>query len=142
MKSSIKLFFAAIILLSATAFAHAETRMLNKIATASTIDRYIDAITKGNTAHLTTLFSNDLNYQVNNKGKVIVHERERLIHYLEGQKDLKQNCSSSYTLIDQNDQSAIAKIEMKYEGFTKVDYVSLINDGKHWKINSVVTTYR
>lgn len=142
MKSSIKLFLAAIMFISATAFASAETRTLNKVATASTIDRYIDANTKGNTAYLTTLFSPDLNYQVNNRGKVVVHEREHLIHLLQGQKNIKQNCSTSYTLIDQNDHNAIAKIEMKYEGFTKVDYVSLINDGKYWKINSVITTYR
>jgi len=141
MKSSIKLFFTAIVLISTTAFASAETRMLNKVATAGTIDRYIAAVTKGGTDNLTLLFSDDFNHQINNKGKVTVHNRAQVIGFLRGNKYLTQNCNTSYTLIEQNNNNAIAKVEMKYGEFTKVDYVTLINDGNRWKVSNVVSTY-
>lgn len=141
MKTSIKLFVTAMLFVATTAFAKAETRTINKIATESTIDQYIQIVANGNTKNLQTVFSDQFIQQINNKGKISTHNKAQVVRFLKGQQNIKQNCDTAYTIIEQNDDGAIAKVEMIYDGFTKVDYVTLSNEGNRWKVSNVMSTY-
>jgi len=44
--------------------------------------------------------------------------------------------------MEQSGDYSIAKVEMKYRDFTKVDYVTLSKEGADWKVSQVVTTYK
>lgn len=141
MKTFITSFFAAILIISASAFAKAETKASRLATTTNSVDLYIESITKGNVESLNDLFSAQFRQNTNANGKVTTHTKEELVNFMKRQKNIKQNCSSSYTLIEQNATTAIAKVEMKYRDFTKVDYVTLGREGNDWKVNQVVTTY-
>ncbi|QNL50473.1 nuclear transport factor 2 family protein [Olivibacter sp. SDN3] len=142
MKTLIRLFFAAIIISATAAFARAETKAINKVASASVVDRYIEIVAKGNTLNVEAIFSNQFTQQVANKGKVVQHNRAQVIGFLKKQPNIQQNCETAYTMIEQGNDSAIAKVEMQYEGFTRVEYVTLSNEGGRWKVSQVLSTYQ
>lgn len=141
MKTFITPFFAAILIISASAFAKAETDP-SLLATAdNSVHVYIETITKGNVTHVNELFSKQFRHNTNANGKVITHNKEQVIGFIKGQQNVKQNCSTSYTVLEQSGDYSVAKVEMKYRDFTKIDYVTLSREGADWKVNQVVTTY-
>ncbi|SEM00610.1 Putative lumazine-binding [Olivibacter domesticus] len=142
MKTLMTTFFAAFIFVSVSAFTKAENKS-SRLATAdNSINLYIETITNGNVENMDALFGSQFIQNTNANGKVISHSKAQIIGFLKGQKNVKQNCSATYTVMEQSDDYSIAKVEMKYRDFTKVDYVTLSKEGADWKVNQVVTTYK
>ncbi|SEM00389.1 Putative lumazine-binding [Olivibacter domesticus] len=142
MKTLMTTFFAAFIFVSASAFTKAENKS-SRLATAdNSINLYIETITNGNVENMDTLFGSQFILNTNANGKVISHSKTQIIGFLKGQKNVKQNCSATYIVMEQSEDYSIAKVEMKYRDFTKVDYVTFSKEGTDWKVNQVVTTYK
>jgi len=141
MKTIVNTILAAILVITTATFAHAENNKLNRLAASGTLEQYIETVTKGNVDDINGLFSESFRQKTNSNEKMITHNREQLVNFLKGEKNVKQNCETSYTVIEENANCAFAKVEMKYEKFTKVDYVSLGREGSEWKVNDVVTSY-
>jgi len=142
MKTLMATFFAAFIFVSASAFTKAETKS-SRLATAdNSVNLYIETITNGNVENINELFGSQFIQNTNANGKVTIHNKEQVIGFLKGRKNVKQDCSTTYTVIEQGKDYSLAKVEMKYSGFTKVDYLTLSKEGANWKVNQVVTTYK
>ena len=142
MKTLMTTFLAAIIFVSASAFAMAENKS-SRLATAdNSVNLYIETITNGNVENINELFGSQFIQNTSANGKVTTHNKEQVIGFIKGQKNVKQNCNATYTLMEQSGDYAVAKVEMKYRDFTKVDYVTLSKEGTDWKVNQVVTTYK
>jgi len=142
MKTLTTTFLAAIIFVSTSAFAKAETKSSRLATAGNSVNLYIETITKGNAENIDALFGSHFIQNTNANGKVITHNKEAVIGFIKGQKNVKQNCSTKYTLMEQSGDYSLAKVEMKYSGFTKVDYVTLNKEGADWKVNQIVTTYK
>jgi hypothetical protein len=142
MKTLMTTFFAAIIFVSTSAFAKAETKS-SRLATAdNSVNLYIETIANGNVENINELFASQFVQNTNANGKIITHNKEQVIGFIKGQKNVKQDCSTTYAVMEQSGDYTLAKVEMKYSGFTKVDYVTLSKEGADWKINQIVTTYK
>ena len=142
MKTLMTTFLAAIIFVSASAFTKAETKS-SRLATAdNSVNLYIETIANGNVENIDGLFSTQFIQHTNANGKVTTHSKEQILSFIKGQKNVKQDCSTTYAVMEQNGDYTLAKVEMKYSGFTKVDYVTLSKEGADWKVNQVVTTYK
>jgi hypothetical protein len=142
MKSLIKILFAAIVLITANAFAKAEVDGANKKAAANTLHQYIATTTQGKVENIDELFSNQFRHNINGDGKVFTHTKEQVVEFLKGRKNVQEDCVASYRIIEQNETCAIARVEMKYLKFTRINYVTLSREGSEWKISQVTTTFR
>lgn len=142
MKTSIKLFIAAIIVLTSGTFANATMVDKNLNTAENAIHEYIDGITLGRTENLEELFTENFKRNTSGKGISYSHTKSQVISFLKQNKNLKQNCKTQYNVIEQSAQFALAQIEMKYPDFIKVEYVQLFREGNEWKINQITTTYR
>ena len=134
--------FAAIIFVLASASVKAETKSTRLATADNSVNLYIETITKGNVENMDALFGSQFIQNTNANGKVTTHSKEQILSFIKGQKNVKQNCNASYALMEQSDDYAVAKVEMKYREFTKIDYVTLSKEGADWKINQVGTTYK
>jgi len=105
------------------------------------ISRYIESTTQGSVAGLENLFTDQFFHTVSTSTKVETHRRQEVIQYLKSQKGYKQNCQSDYSILEKNDNCAIAKITLQYQNFTKTEYVTICSDGDSWKVSQVVTSY-
>jgi len=142
MKSLIKILFAAIVFVTVSTFAKAEIDGANKKAAANTLHQYIATTTQGKVEDINELFSDQFRHNINGNGKVITHTKEQVVQFLKGRKNVQEDCTASYRVIEQNETCAIARVEMKYLKFTRVNYVTLSREGGEWKISQVVTTFR
>lgn len=107
---------------------------VNKIALT-----YVDAITLGNTEFNKHLFASDFEYR--NSASDQVASRSEYLAFLKANKGLKYNCETTYEILDQAGNTSVAKAIMKFEKFTRVDYITMVQSVDGWKVNKVVTTY-
>ena len=98
--------------------------------------------TKGNTEGIQHLFSSDFKWTQSSNAKTKIYSKTDLVNYLKSHKGLSQNCQSTYTIVEKNDNCVIARIEMKYENFTKIECITLCNENQEWKINQIVESYK
>ncbi|SKB76213.1 Putative lumazine-binding [Sphingobacterium nematocida] len=100
---------------------------------------YVEAITLGNTEFNKHLFTNDFAYH--NSASDQVASRSEYLAFLKANKGLKYNCETTYEILDQAGNTSVAKAIMKFEKFTRVDYITMVQSVDGWKVNKVVTTY-
>jgi|GEM_PF-244072 len=143
MKILAHLCIAILCLFTTTASAHIEkgprTRMLTQ--TTHILNAYIASVAQGNVAQIGTLFTNDFKQNISGKDRIYSYNKDQIVKQLKNNKGIQQDCICSYQIIEQTKSSAIAKVSMKYDNFTKTDYLTLYQDGIQWKISQVNTTY-
>lgn len=142
MKTLIKTLSVAMLFLATSTGTKAGTTELIKQATAHAVSRYIEIVVNGFVENVADLFSDQFSQSTNANGKVVTHTKSQVINFIKKHKNVKQACSTSYALIDQNNANSVAKVEMKYLEFTRVDYLMLSPEGKNWKVNQVITTFK
>lgn len=100
---------------------------------------YVEAISLGNTEFNKHLFTSDFEYRnaINDQ----VSSRSEYLAFLKANKGLKYNCETSYEILDQAGTTSVAKSTMKFEKFTRVDYITMVQTVDGWKVSKVVTTY-
>lgn len=100
---------------------------------------YVEALTTGNIEYNKHLFTSDFEYRNTANNEVV--SRSKYINFLKENKGLKYNCITSYDILDQTGNTSVAKATMKFDHFTRVDYITMQQSQDGWKVSKVVTTY-
>lgn len=123
-----------------SSFATEKANPLKDRKTAEIVAYYVEAITLGNYDFNNQLFTEDFEYQnaSNSKQKI---NKKAYTKYLKQNKGLKYNCKTTYHILDETGDSCVAKAVMEFEGFTRIDYITLRRGTENWQVSKVVTTY-
>ena len=105
------------------------------------IDHYVAVITEGQSAGVEQLFTTDFSQKVK-ASEDKTNSRSEVISFLKKQKGDQLNCKTSTTIVQETGDYVIAKVTMQFEGFTKTDLVTLVNDGGNWKIFQSINSYK
>lgn len=100
---------------------------------------YLQTISSGDTQYNKHLYAKDFEYR-NTANNQVVNKTEYL-QFLKSNKGLQYNCTTNYDILDQTGNTAIGKAIMKFDNFTRIDYITLQQTLEGWKISKVVTTY-
>lgn len=100
---------------------------------------YVEAITLGNIDFNKHLFTADFEYH--NTANDLVSNRTEYVNFLKENKGLKYECETTYEILDQAGATSVAKATMKFDNFTRVDYITMQQTKDGWKVSKVVTTY-
>jgi hypothetical protein len=112
---------------------------LKDVNTNKIVLTYAEAITSGNTDFNKHLFTADFEYL--NSASNASYDRTAYLGFLKANKGVKYNCSTDYEILDQAGKTSVAKVSMKFENFTRVDYITMVQSADGWKVSKVVTTY-
>ncbi|UIR57788.1 nuclear transport factor 2 family protein [Sphingobacterium sp. SRCM116780] len=129
------------ILVALTTSSFAKDKFPENLTATAVLDNYVEIISLGNVENLQNLFSNDFKQTMSSNAKALTYARTDIIKFLKANKGQKQNCKISYTVVEENTNCFIAKVLMKYENFTRVEYVTICNENKEWKINQIIVSY-
>ncbi|UIR54842.1 nuclear transport factor 2 family protein [Sphingobacterium sp. SRCM116780] len=144
MKTLVKT-FAMTALISLSTWTMAASKPKKEIVNLSSanlaIDHYIDVMTEGESKGVEQLFASDFNLKVQGP-KLQNYNREEVLDFLKKQKGKKMNCQTTTTIMDESAHYMIARVTMKFEDFTKIDLVMLVNEGGAWKVSSSVNSYQ
>jgi len=105
------------------------------------IDHYVAVMTEGQSAGVEQLFTLDFSQKVQ-ASEDRTNSRSEVISFLKKQKGEQLNCKTSTTIIQESADYMIAKVTMQFEGFSKTDLVTLINDGGSWKVSQSINSYK
>jgi len=105
------------------------------------IDHYVAVMTEGQSAGVEQLFTSDFSQKVQ-AVEDKTNSRSEVISFLKKQKGEQLNCKTSTTIVQESADYMIAKVTMQFEGFTKTDLVTLVNDGGNWKVSQSINSYK
>jgi len=105
------------------------------------IDHYVAVMTAGQSAGVEQLFTADFSQKVQALEDK-TNSRSEVISFLKKQKGEQLNCKTSTTIVQESADYMIAKVTMQFEGFTKTDLVTLVNDGGNWKVSQSINSYK
>ena len=105
------------------------------------IDHYVGVMTKGQSAGVEQLFTSDFKQKVQ-AAEDKTNSRSEVISFLKKQKGEQLNCKTSTTIVEQSSDYMVAKVTQQFEGFTKTDLVTLVNDGGNWKVSQSINSYK
>src|SRR5690606_39307507 len=107
--------------------------------TVNIITTYLEDATAGSIKFKKFLFSEDFKYQ--NTTNNVCYNKKTYTNFLKANKGLKFNCETTYEMLDESGKACVAKAIMKFNNFTRVDYITLNHSQDGWKVSKVVTTY-
>ena len=149
MKTLVKT-FAAAALIAVSTFTMAAAKPAGDNSTKATvnlstadlaIDHYVAVMTEGQSAGVEQLFTTDFSQKVQ-ASEDKTNSRSEVISFLKKQKGEQLNCKTSTTIVQESADYMIAKVTMQFEGFTKTDLVTLVNDGGNWKVSQSINSYK
>ncbi|MCW2263996.1 MULTISPECIES: nuclear transport factor 2 family protein [Sphingobacterium] len=105
------------------------------------IDHYVAVITEGQSAGVEQLFTSDFKQKVH-ASEDKTNSRSEIISFLKKQKGEQLNCKTSTIIVEQSSDYMVAKVTQQFEGFTKTDLITLVNDGGNWKVSQSINTYK
>lgn len=140
MKKTLKTIATALLMiLSISSFANPVLNPLKEKNTKAIVFTYVDAITAGSDIYNKYLFSEDFEYS--NTANNQTFNKKQYLKFLKDTKGLQFNCETTYKILDESGKSCVAKAVMKFDHFTRVDYITMAQTTDGWKVNKVVTTY-
>lgn len=131
---------ALLIVLSTSAFAKDDTKS-EKLNINYALKAYIDAVAHGKINGLNEVMDKDVKFTSTRGQQIINHDRNQILNSLKHLQNVEQNCSTEFSIIESTPTQSVVKVTMKYDGFSKINYLSMSNTGKGWKIVSVATSF-
>ncbi|WP_343565238.1 nuclear transport factor 2 family protein [Sphingobacterium sp.] len=148
MKTLVKT-FAAAALIAVSTFAMAAEGPGSKSAKANVnlstadfaLEHYVAVTTEGESAGVEQLFAENFSQKVQSSNAQ-THSREAVVKSLKKQKGERLNCAVSTDIIEESADYMVAKVTLKFEGFTKTDLVTLERVGNEWKVSKSINSYK
>ncbi len=102
---------------------------------------YIAAVTEGKLAPLPEILDKEVKFSSTRGEKIMSYGKAEMLKALKISENVKQNCSTSYSIVEGTPTFSVVKVTMKYDNFSRVSYLNLANTGNGWKITSVSTSF-
>ncbi|HVW14606.1 MAG TPA: hypothetical protein VHB54_12300 [Mucilaginibacter sp.] len=68
--------------------------------------------------------------------------KKQVMDYLKSNASLNENCECTSTMLKDDDNTFVEKVQMKYKTVTRTDVITAERDGNDWKITKVETSYK
>ena len=140
MKTLKTLTAALLITLSFSAFA-ADGSKAEKLEMNYALKTYIEAVTQGKIGSLIDVLDQEIRFTTTRGKKIINHNKSQMLNGLKFSENVKQNCVTEFRIVESTPNLSVVKVTLKYANFSKIEYLSLANTTKGWKITSVSTSF-
>lgn len=137
---SITLFVCLMLAYGAAEARQQETKA--KLTTNFTMQTYIDAIHHGKLKGFSEVVEDNAKFTMQRGDKVITQTKSEVLKALKKQENIEQNCAVSQSLIQSLPNQMIMQVDMKYDTFTRTNYVTLSESNSGWKVSQVSSTFK
>jgi hypothetical protein len=105
------------------------------------VNTFIDAITKGKVDGLNNVLDKSMSFSMLHGKTVHTFTKDELLGYLQNDKGIKQICITSTSVVESNPKVEVVKVDIKYHGFTRSNFLTVANTANGWKIVNIYTMY-
>jgi hypothetical protein len=106
------------------------------------VNTYVDAITRGKLAGLNEVLDQTVKFSMLRGKKMLSFDKKQMMDFFKGDKNIEQTCTTSTDIVESNADIKVVKVDMKYDGFTRTNYVTVTNTGDGWKITNVYSVFK
>ncbi len=106
------------------------------------VNTYVDAITRGKLAGLNDVLDQTVKFSMLRGKKMLSFDKKQMMEFFKGDKNVEQTCTTSTDIVESNADIKVVKVDMKYDGFTRSNYVTVTNTGDGWKITNVYSVFK
>ncbi|MBS1528077.1 MAG: hypothetical protein JST19_20695 [Bacteroidetes bacterium] len=116
----------------------------HEISKDEVVGTYINAIVHGNLKDVDQAIADDAQfYTIRGTGtRVDALTKKQVMDYLKSNASLNENCECTSTMLKDDDNTFVEKVDMKYDNVTRTDVITAERDGNDWKITKVETSYK
>lgn len=140
---TLKLFITALSLFTAaftTAKADGNPAML--LTKEYAVHMYTDAMCQGKIKGLDEVLDSNATFNMVKGNKLVSNNKAELLKFLKENVNIKQNCTTSISVVDNNADVSVIKVDMHYANFVRSNYVTVVNTGNGWKITNVHSVFK
>ncbi|WP_411973132.1 nuclear transport factor 2 family protein [Sphingobacterium sp. Lzh-3] len=144
MKTIVKTFTAAALIAFSSVVIAAEKpeKVSVNLSTADfALQHYVAVTTAGETVGLAQLFAEDFIQKIQ-AFKTQTYGRQTLIKSLKKQQGEILNCKTHIKIVEKSADYMIAKIVLKFDGFSMTDLVTLVYENGGWQVSKSVHSYQ
>ncbi|MDF2431817.1 MAG: hypothetical protein JWP44_1448 [Mucilaginibacter sp.] len=105
------------------------------------INTFVDAMTRGRLNGLNDVIDKSALFSMVRANKVLSFDKSQMLEYLQSNKNTEQTCVTSTSIVEDNANIEIVKVDMKYDNFTRSNYITIANTGNGWKITNVYSVF-
>jgi hypothetical protein len=112
-----------------------------KLTQTHAINTYVDAMTRGKLQGLNDVLDQSAQFSMLRGKTVLSFNKKQVLDYLQANKNTEQTCTITTSIVESNANVAVVKVDMKYDGFVRSNYVTIANTGNGWKITNVYSVF-
>ncbi|WP_295767829.1 nuclear transport factor 2 family protein [uncultured Mucilaginibacter sp.] len=139
---TLKSLVAGLALLVIANVVKAEEPNVARLTKSYAVSTYVNMMTRGLNAGLSDVFESNAKINILRGKQVLSFSKAEMLTFAGDNKNIQQNCTTSVTEVESNADMAIVKVDMKYEKFTRTNYVTIANTGEGWKITNVYSVFK
>ena len=105
------------------------------------ISAYVDAFSQGKYSGFADLIDDSAKFSHMRGSKVICFNKSQIIESLKDQQNVIQNCTTTTKVVESTGNLVVYKVQMKYQNFSRTNYVTMTDTGNGWKITNVSSVF-
>ncbi len=140
MKTTLKTTIIALLLTVTYNFAKAAAPN-EKLTMRYAIAAYIDAFAHGRANGLSEVIDESAKFSHARGQKIISFSKNEILESLKSQQNVEQNCKTTARIVENTGSLVVYKVQMKYENFSRINYVTMTDTGAGWKITNVSSVF-
>jgi len=140
---TLKAMMIGLALVAVCGFANAAPKTADPDATKQEVmDTYMNALVHGNLDGISNAIDNDARFYVVQGVRVRTVDKKQAMEYLKTNANIDQDCECTSTVLHEDDNTMVQKVEMKYKEITRTDVVTAQRSDDGWKITKVETSFK
>ncbi len=105
------------------------------------IATYVDAFTHGRSNGLADVIDDNAKFSHSRGQQVVSFSKNQILESLNSQQGVEQNCKTTTKIVENSTSLVVYKVQMKYDNFSRISYVTMTDTGAGWKITNVSTVF-
>jgi len=106
------------------------------------VDTYMNAVVRGDMTGIAAAIDDDAQFYTMHSDRVSQQSKGQVLAYMKANPAVSQDCNCTGTVLQDEDDVYVKKVDVKYEGVTRTDVITAQRIGDGWKITKVETSFK
>ncbi|GAB3934555.1 nuclear transport factor 2 family protein [Mucilaginibacter myungsuensis] len=129
-------------LLTTVFTANAADKPIERLTKHYAINTYIDAMSRGRLQGFNEVLDPTATFSMLRGTQVCSYNKKDMLKFMKDNQNVEQACTVSTSEVESNDNITVVKVDMKFNGFIRSNYVTVANTGDGWKITNVHSVFK